>query len=277
MDLLGGERWGFEGWGAPRVGGGPEGWGAQNFAHFSLSCRENHSFLPSLGVFSWNFSGVLVSRPQMCLFSPSVSCETPADKASDAPHEGPLKPEDIKPCLCEGVAGLRPAGVIDFGQFRLRPALFFEFGQFDFGQFRLRPIFDVEFWGDKVWGLEGWAPKGATKPRKSGARRVGPEGWRTEGWRPQGWEAQRVEAPNLEKGPRKVGPRRVEPRRVEPRRVEPGRVEPPRVEPRKVEPPRVEPRRVGGPKFRAFFSLLPATIFLSSFSLGVLSWNVGGV
>ena len=43
-------------------------------------------------------------------------------------------------------------GVIDFGQFRLRPACFFDFGQyrlrpistsanFDFGQFRLRPIF----------------------------------------------------------------------------------------------------------------------------------------
>ena len=30
--------------------------------------------------------------------------------------------------------------VVDFGQFRLRPIFFFEFGQFDFGQFRLRPI-----------------------------------------------------------------------------------------------------------------------------------------
>ena len=32
------------------------------------------------------------------------------------------------------------AVVVDFGQFRLRPIFFFEFGQFDFGQFRLRPI-----------------------------------------------------------------------------------------------------------------------------------------
>ena len=30
--------------------------------------------------------------------------------------------------------------VVDFGQFRLRPIFFFEFGQFDFGQFRFRPI-----------------------------------------------------------------------------------------------------------------------------------------
>ena len=73
---------------------------------------------------------------------------------------------------------------IDFGQFRLRPAFFFEFGQFDFGQFDVGQFLDVEFWDDKVWG----------------PRRVG---------------AQRVEAINLEK----VGPRRVEPRRVEPRRV----------------------------------------------------------
>ena len=30
--------------------------------------------------------------------------------------------------------------MVDFGQFRLRPIFFFEFGQFNFGQFRLRPI-----------------------------------------------------------------------------------------------------------------------------------------
>ena len=104
---------------------------------------------------------------------------------------------------------------IDFGQFRLRPALFF-----DFGQFRLRPIstsanfdfgqfLDVEFFDDKVWGPrrvggpKGWRPK----PRKSGPRRVGapkggaqkggaqkggaqkgggPKGWGPEGWGPEG-------------------------------------------------------------------------------------------
>ena len=48
-------------------------------------------------------------------------------------------------------------GVINFGQFRLRPALSFEFGQFDdfsqfdFGQFRLRQFLDVELWDDKMW------------------------------------------------------------------------------------------------------------------------------
>ena len=89
--------------------------------------------------------------------------------------------------------------VIDFGQFRLRPALFF-----DFGQFRLRPIStSANFWmmnfgTTKCGALKGWAPKD------------GP---------------QRVEAPNLEKvGPRRVGPRRVGPRRVGPRRVGPRRV-----------------------------------------------------
>ena len=58
-------------------------------------------------------------------------------------------------------------------------------------------------------------------------------------------------------GAPKGGPKKVE---------EPRRVEPRRVEPRRVEPRRVEPRRVGGPKFRAFFSLLRHN-FLSSFSL----------
>ena len=46
------ERRGPEGW-------GPGGWEAQNFAlFFSLSRRKIRSFLPSLGVFSWNFGGV---------------------------------------------------------------------------------------------------------------------------------------------------------------------------------------------------------------------------
>ncbi len=100
--------------------------------------------------------------------------------------------------------GPEGAGEIDFGQFRLRPALFFEFGQFDFGQFRLRPIStSANFWmlnfgTTKCGALEGWAPKGGgSNLEKVGPRRVGPR---------------RV-------GPRRVGPRRVEPRRVEPRRV----------------------------------------------------------
>ena len=40
--------------GAPK-GGGNEGWGARNFALFSLSRRKIRSFLPCLGVLSWNF------------------------------------------------------------------------------------------------------------------------------------------------------------------------------------------------------------------------------
>ena len=77
---MGGERWGFEGWGfegwggpnpekvgprrvGVRRGGGPEGWGPEAFCaqkisrFFSLSRRKIRSFLPSLGVFSWNFGG----------------------------------------------------------------------------------------------------------------------------------------------------------------------------------------------------------------------------
>ena len=156
-------------------------------------------------------------------------------------------------------------GVIDFGQFRLRPALFFDFGQLDFGQLRLRPIttsanydfgqfrlrpistsansIPANFWmlnfgTTKCGALEVWAPKGGSPNlEKMEPRRV----------EPRKWEAQRVEAPNLEK----VGPRREEPRRV-------------------------EPRRVGGPKFRFFFPLLPQFSFFF-LSLGVLAWNFGGV
>ena len=89
-------------------------------------------------------------------------------------------------------------------------------------------------------GGEGWGPEG-----------WGPEGWGPEGgaptqkkWEPQGW------------GP-KVGARRVGPRRVGPRRV--------------------GVRRVGGPKFRAFFSLSRRKIRSFFPSLGVFSWNFGGV
>ena len=91
------------------------------------------------------------------------------------------------------------AGVIDFGQFRLRPALFF-----DFGQFRPRPIStSANFWMLN-FGTTKWALEGGPNLEKVGPRRVG---------------AQRVEAPNLDKvGPRRVGPRRVEPRRVGHRR-----------------------------------------------------------
>ena len=42
---------------------------AQNFALFSLSRRKIRSFLPSLGVVSLNFGGVIEGRdPQMCTF-----------------------------------------------------------------------------------------------------------------------------------------------------------------------------------------------------------------
>ena len=78
---------------------------------------------------------------------------------------------------------LSPTSAIDFGQFRLRPAFFFKFGQFDFGQF----LTSANSTSANYWMLNfGMTKCGAL----------------------EGWGAQRVE------------PRRVEPRRVEPRRVE---------------------------------------------------------
>ena len=47
---------GAQGW-EPEVGG-PKGGGPKFRAFFSLSRRKIRSFLPSLGVFSWNFGGV---------------------------------------------------------------------------------------------------------------------------------------------------------------------------------------------------------------------------
>ena len=61
---VGPEGWGPEGWGGPTQkkwgpeGWGPEGWGPKISLFFSLSRRKIRSFLPSLGVFSWNFGGV---------------------------------------------------------------------------------------------------------------------------------------------------------------------------------------------------------------------------
>ena len=50
-------KWGPEGWGPKSRG--PKGGKAKNFAFFSShSRRKIRSFLPSLGVLSWNFGGV---------------------------------------------------------------------------------------------------------------------------------------------------------------------------------------------------------------------------
>ena len=72
-----------------RRGGGPntrKGWGAQNFAFFSFSRPHFHFFLVSsfisLGVFSWNFGGVLVDRDLKC------ACFQPQAVAEGGPAEG---------------------------------------------------------------------------------------------------------------------------------------------------------------------------------------------
>ena len=75
------EGWEPEGWSAesrkmgPRRVGLLTGGGAQNFTLFSLSRHNFHS----LGVFSWNFGGVLNHwNPQMCTFGVhGQSCEAP--------------------------------------------------------------------------------------------------------------------------------------------------------------------------------------------------------
>ena len=79
----------------------------------------------------------------------------------------------------------------------------------------------------------------------------------------------------LNLGTTKCGLRRVGPRRVEAQTKKQWGAE--GWEPRRVEPRRVEPRRMGGPKFRAFFSLLPPQFSFFFLSLGVLSWTFGGV
>ena len=81
---------------------------------------------------------------------------------------------------------------------------------------------------------------GGGSPGQNGA--VGRVGGGLQGWGPDRW------------GPRRVG-------------VQKGWG---------AEPRKSGARRVGGPKFRAFFPS-PATIFTLFVSLGVFSWNFGGV
>ena len=50
------KKWGPKGGGSK--GGGSKGGGPEISRFFSLSRRKIRSFLPSLGVFSWNFGGV---------------------------------------------------------------------------------------------------------------------------------------------------------------------------------------------------------------------------
>ena len=105
------KRWGPEGW-------GPEGWGAQNFALFFpppahifilffslqgssrlffLSPDAFSSFFLSLGVFSWNFGGVLVGRrgvSQDNLKAKTSTFEVPTDQnTTKIPREDPQREE----------------------------------------------------------------------------------------------------------------------------------------------------------------------------------------
>ena len=89
--------WGPEGWGPKggvpnpekvgRRGGGPEGWGpegwgAQNFALFFPSpAHKIRSFLPSLGVFSWNFGGVSSAGALKCARLEFSGCRVRAPAA----------------------------------------------------------------------------------------------------------------------------------------------------------------------------------------------------
>ena len=147
------EGWGFEGWGGPTQkkwgpeGYGPEGGarrvGAQNFALFSLSRRKIRSFLPSLGVFSWNFGGVLKRwGAQMCTFGVlGLSCASPG---------GPV-PTLAKPTL----AKVKVLVVCkDFGFSELIVQFFFV-------------CFELTWGGSKGGGSKGGGPN----PEK-----VGPQG-----------------------------------------------------------------------------------------------------
>ena len=82
-----------------------------------------------------------------------------------------------------------------------------------------------------------------------GPEMCGPEGWGPEGWGPEGWGAE----------PRKSGPRKGG-------------------APKGGGAPKSGgPRRVGGPKFRAFLFPFPPPFRSFCVSLGVFSWNFGGV
>ena len=91
----------------------------------------------------------------MRVWSSLLSCETPAasKNTTKIPRENPTERRKNQISGGRGKKARNigpPPGVIDFGQFRLRPistSANFDFGQFDFGQF-----LDVEFWDDKVWG-----------------------------------------------------------------------------------------------------------------------------
>ena len=62
-------------------------WTAQNFALFSLSRRKIRSFLPSLGVFSLNFGGVLKTKTLKCArLALGLSCETPTASGPPGLH-----------------------------------------------------------------------------------------------------------------------------------------------------------------------------------------------
>ena len=113
---------------------------------FSLSCRKIRSFVSLLE----SLRGILVVFMPPGFHNDSPKMKNPTGEKKKARSFGP------HPSV---------PSAIDFGQFRLRPAFFFEFGQFDFGQF-----LDVEFWDDKVWGPRRvGAPKGGA-PKGGGAK-----------------------------------------------------------------------------------------------------------
>ena len=77
---------------APK-GGAPNGWEGPNFAFFP-SPRATMFFIfpPLLGVFSWNFAGVLkaLGPPRMCVFGFLVlSCETLSREAEHTDRNVP--------------------------------------------------------------------------------------------------------------------------------------------------------------------------------------------
>ena len=80
--------------------GPPFPWTAQNFALFSLSHRKIRSFLPSLGVFSWNFGGVFEGRDRkMCPFGLSGCRATLGRRVFTQQPENSKRPHLSAPAL----------------------------------------------------------------------------------------------------------------------------------------------------------------------------------
>ena len=187
----------------------PFPWTAQNFALFFLS-RHISFFLPSLGVFSWNFGGVFEDRAYRlsgCRVKPrrphrATVARTRQPKNSKRTtkiqrKDTPEREERMKIVAGEGSViknwpksnwPKSKLAEVEIGRSRNWPnSKFAEVAPEGWGSETPK---GPEGWGPEGWGPKGWGPKG-----------WGPKGWGEEEWGPEEWEPRRVGAQK----PRLVG------------------------------------------------------------------------